>query len=134
MRTVTTEKEGSRRMVKASVSVSRVPGLTSVVEVEAGGVRVDVHVLLEARVGRALHPAVGLDGERLGGARDPGVGRARQPAGLRVTSGPGVEMLQQAGRAGLGWEVFRHGGLQLSHARVALLLGGGRAGGRQRGG
>ena len=92
--------------------------------------RVDVHVLLEARVGRALHPAVGLDGERLGRAGDPGVGRARQPGGLRVvegqlgelrelgqlTSGSGVEMLQETGRAGgagLRREVFGHGSLQL---------------------
>lgn len=95
---------------------------------------VDVHVLLEARVGRALHPAVGLDGERLGGARDPGVGRAGQPGGVRVASGPGVEMFEEAGGAGLSWEVFRHRRLQLSHCRVALLLGRGRAGGCQRGG
>ena len=119
---------------EGDVSVSRVPGLTSVVELEAGRVRVDV--LLEAGVSRAgLHPAVRLDGERLGGG-DPGVGRARQPGGLRVTSGPGVEMFEETGRAGRGlvcWQVAGHGALQLPHLATRL-LGGGRAGGRQGGG
>ena len=132
-------RKAAEEVLKASWSVAGVPGLSSVVQLEAGWVRVDV--LLQAGVGRGLHPPIRLDGERLS-RREAGVGWAGEPGRLRVASRSGVEMFQETGWAGLAGlpslhlvrrEVFGHSALQLSHSNTAL-LGGGRAGGRQGGG